>query len=342
MCIRDSNGVVTDGIYCGVADPEQETLEQVRKSLDLWIATGGYQPDTRDTPLIPVAVHVIRYDDGSHDVEDSQIYEQMEVLSESLADQNFQVELISIDRTDNTAWSTHSYGTPEENEMKGTLAIDPISTFNWYLCDLQGGLLGYATFPFMYPEDSYMHGVVLHSGSLPGGSLPPEYNTGDVGVHEAGHYIGLYHTFQGGCVEPGDEVDDTPYSASPNWDCPEGLDTCPQEGEDPIHNYMSYNNGQCMDHFTPGQSERAHALMSLYRPTMYANTSSSNWLSIDPASGSIGPDSTALTTLTITTENVYAGEYATNINVSSNDPANPEILVSFELSVTGAPDIVSN
>ena len=168
-----------------------------------------------------MAVHVIRYDDGSHDVEDSQIYEQMEVLSESLADQNFQVELISIDRIDNTAWSTHSYGTPEENEMKGTLAIDPISTFNWYLCDLQGGLLGYATFPFMYPEDSYMHGVVLHSGSLPGGSLPPEYNTGDVGVHEAGHYIGLYHTFQGGCVEPGDEVDDTPYSASPNWDCRE-------------------------------------------------------------------------------------------------------------------------
>ena len=75
-----------------------------------------------------------------------------------------------------------------------------------------------------------------------------------------------------------------------------------------------------MDHFTLGQSERSHAQMSLYRPTMYANTSSSNWLSIDPASGSISPDSTSLTTLTITTENVYAGEYATNINVTSNDP----------------------
>jgi len=339
ITLEYDNGVVTDGIYCGVAEPEQETLEQVRKSLDLWLATGGYQPDTRDTPLIPVAVHVIRYDDGSHDVEDSQVYEQIEVLSASLAGQNFQFELISIDRTDNTAWSTHTYGTSEENDMKGTLAIDPISTFNWYMCDLQGGLLGYATFPFMYPEDSYMHGVVLHSESLPGGSLDPAYTTGDVGVHEAGHYIGLYHTFQGGCVEPGDEVDDTPYSANPNWDCPEGLDTCPQEGEDPIHNYMSYNTGQCMDHFTPGQSERAHAQMSLYRPTMYANTSSSNWLSIDPASGSIAPDSTALTTLTITTENVYAGEYATNITVSSNDPENSEILIPFELSVTGVAEI---
>ena len=86
-----------------------------------------------------------------------------------------------------------------------------------------------------------------------------------------------------------------------------------------------------MDHFTPGQSERAHAQMSLYRPTMYANTSSSNWLSIDPMSGTIAPDSESLTTLTITTENVYAGEYATNISVSSNDPSNPEISI-FETS----------
>ena len=339
ITLENNNGVVTDGIFCGVAEPEQEVLEEVRKSLDLWMSTGGYQPDTRDTPLIPVAVHVIRYDDGSHDVEDSQIYEQIEVLSASLSEHNFQFELVSIDRTDNTAWSTHSYGTSEENDMKGTLAIDPVSTFNWYLCNLQGGLLGYATFPFMYPEDSYMHGVVLHSESLPDGSLDPAYTTGDVGVHEAGHYIGLYHTFQGGCNEPGDEVDDTPYSAEPNWECPEGLDTCPQEGEDPIHNYMSYNTGQCMDHFTPGQSERAHSLMSLYRPTMYANTSSSNWLSIDPMSGTISPDSEVLTTLTISTENVYAGEYATNINVSSNDPENSEILISFELSVTGVAEI---
>ncbi len=340
ILLEYDTGEVIDGIYCGVAEPEQEVLEQVRKSLNHWIASGGYQPQSRESILIPIAMHVIRYDDGSHDVEDSNIQAQIDVLNAGLATHNFQFELISIDRTDNTSWSTHAYGDiAEEDAMKSALAIDPISTFNFYLCDLQDGLLGYATFPFMYSEDSYMHGVVLHSESIPGGTLPPAYSTGDVGIHEAGHYIGLYHTFQGGCVEPGDEVDDTPYSAEPNWGCPEGIDSCPQEGLDPIHNYMDYSDGQCMDHFTPGQGERAHSLMSLYKPTMYANTASSDWLSINPTSGSIAPDTTALTTLTITTEGVYAGNYGTIINIDSNDPANPSITIPFELSVTGVAEI---
>lgn len=79
--------------------------------------------------------------------------------------------------------------------MKAKLAVDPKHTFNIYVADLGGGLLGWTTLPEMLVEDSNQNKVVVLDESLPGGKAY-RYNIGYTLVHEAGHYLGLYHTFQ--------------------------------------------------------------------------------------------------------------------------------------------------
>ncbi|MBO2451638.1 DUF11 domain-containing protein [Actinomadura barringtoniae] len=116
-----------------------------------------------------------------------------------------------------------------------------------------GNIAGYATLPQWYRTSDTNDGVVMQTDFM----LSTPANTGTL-PHQVGHWLGLYHTFQGGCDAPGDEVDDTPYQADPtSGKCPEGLDSCPAPGEDPIHNFMNDAASGCRDRFTPGQAQRA-------------------------------------------------------------------------------------
>jgi hypothetical protein len=169
--------------------------------------------------------------------------------------------------TVNKAWSTMLPDTKQEAAAKKALRTGNASTLNIYVANIGGGLLGWATFPMAYYDPLYLDGVVILDESMPGGNTGI-YSEGDTATHEVGHWLGLLHTFQGGCTGPGDYVSDTPAEAEPAFSCKEdaGRDSCPkQPGLDPVHNFMDYAEDFCMNRFTPGQVVRMSHAWAAFR-----------------------------------------------------------------------------
>ena len=219
------------------------------------IVTGG---------VINVYFHVITSTGGDGNVSNKTIADQIRVLNDAYAPWSWSFVLAGTTRTANDTWYTADYGSVAEAELKSSLRQGSADDLNIYTNNMGGGLLGWATFPSSYASNPSNDGVMLLYGSLPGGWTSP-YNQGDTATHEVGHWMGLYHTFQGGCSKLGDLVADTPAEKSYASECDPNRDTCQSAGLDPFTNYMDYTDDACIVEFTAGQDNRMDQLFSTYR-----------------------------------------------------------------------------
>ena len=192
-----------------------------------------------------------------------QIDDQMRVLNFGFAgieggvDTGFRFELAGVTRTDNAQWLNHGYGDKYEREMKRALHQGGREALNIYSTHA-AGYLGWAYFPNLSDSRLYLDGIVVDWESMPGTSTryAGAYDLGKTATHEAGHWLNLYHVFQGGCNNYGDYVEDTPPQVIATRGCPEGQDSCSEPGVDSIHNYMDYSFDSCYYEFSSDQGDR--------------------------------------------------------------------------------------
>lgn len=256
---------------CGthISDSKVATVE--RTFQDSRFGSGA-SPNYMHTIYADLHFHVVYENttlEGGY-IPEQQIKDQIDVLNVDYGLTRIRWRHANTTRTKNSDWFNQVAPANEhENNMKASLRTGDAASLNVYSVGFRdgeaAGLLGYSTFPWDYTNRTFLDGVVVLYSSLPGGTLAP-YNKGRTLTHEVGHWLGLYHTFQGGCMGPGDFVADTPAEDSPAYGCPKKRDSCPGDpGFDPIHNFMDYSDDGCMREFTRGQISRLRGQIGAYR-----------------------------------------------------------------------------
>ena len=237
---------------------------------------------------IPVVFHVIRDSNGSQgNLSEACVQSQIRILNEDFngiagspgedgVESRIEFYLADVDPngnpTNGITFSNNSTWYNDSGSYWNSLAWDTNRYMNIY-SNTAGGNLGYVPgFPQQgLPGQAQDRVVVLWTTVGDCATLDP-YDLGRTVTHEVGHYLGLYHTFQGGCgssacYNSGDLVCDTAAEQSSTFGCPTGSSSC--GSLDPIDNYMDYSDDPCMRRFTPEQANRMRCALVNYRPDLY-------------------------------------------------------------------------
>ncbi|MBT7896363.1 MAG: zinc metalloprotease [Flavobacteriales bacterium] len=279
----------------------KEERKKVNKETNHWIENNYNNKNSIIT--IPVVVHIV-WNTTQENISDQQIFSQIDVLNADFrrtnidaimtptvwtsiaADTEIEFCLATIDpngaftsgitrtQTSQTSFSIQA----DAMKSTSTGGIDPWDQDNYlniWVCDLSGGILGYATPPssFNNPDD----GVVIgynYFGTL--GTVQAPYNKGRTSTHEVGHWLNLDHIWGSGGNCGNDNVNDTPIQEEENYNCPafpHNANSCGTSNSsgDMFMNYMDYTNDGCMNLFTLGQKARMIAAINQYRTNLLNN-----------------------------------------------------------------------
>ncbi|WP_298507646.1 zinc metalloprotease [uncultured Kordia sp.] len=236
---------------------------------------GGGDPeppgDNLGVVTIPVYIHIV-YSNNNENISDAQINSQMAVLNDDFrranndanqtpslfepvaADTEIQFTLAGVFRHANsrTSWGTNDLVKSQYPP------VTPSTHLNMWVCNIGGGILGYAQFPGGNPATD---GVVMspqYFGTT--GYVAAPFDGGRTTTHEVGHYLNLRHIWGDGRCNRDDFVSDTPTSDAPNYGCP-SFPTTNCRSTDMTMNYMDYTDDACMNMFSAGQKSRMRGVL---------------------------------------------------------------------------------
>ncbi len=254
--------------------------------------TRSYDPAAKELNggvlTIPVIVHVV-WNTSAQNISDAQIESQITVMNDDFrrmnSDQNntpgdfagvaadTEIEFCLIDVIRVNTKNRRGFGTNDgvKDSRNGSAVVTPESALNVWVCNIGGGILGYAQFP---GGPASTDGVVCdyrYFGTT--GTATAPFNLGRTMTHEVGHYLNLRHIWGDTGCGGDDFVSDTPLAGSPNYTgspCnypgPNTCDTGAGDLPDMFQNYMDYSDDACMNLFTTGQSNRMWAAIQASRP----------------------------------------------------------------------------
>ncbi|MCB9197349.1 MAG: T9SS type A sorting domain-containing protein [Flavobacteriales bacterium] len=260
---------------------------------------------------IPVVVHVIHLGESvgnGTNISDAQIQSAIDNLNDAYSNNgyngldigiqftlakrddecNASTGIVRIDGTSITGYSTDGITSSNETSVKALSKWDNYTYYNiWIVSEIDGnnggsGTQGYAYFPGASAD--YDGAVILYNafGYDPNGSLgyelKPYTNYNVTAIHEIGHGLNLYHTFQGDDADSDGTADQCPVDSNPSADGDLCSDTDAHRRDDSdcdviqqtchgvsnsevFNNFMAYSSDECQDRFTADQKVRMLAAL---------------------------------------------------------------------------------